>query len=432
MDYKKFTEYFLYFKWLNTQSRHTIESIRLKNLRKIVAFAFENSNFYRKIYSDVGLTREHISSIELKDLPFTNKKILMANFDDVVTDKRLKKRTILQELDAHKHEKVNFFKQYEILRTSGTSGLLGIFPIEIADLSIIAAAVNHFLFSSIDYILHNWKRCKFLNCVVKGPYAGTILSHYSANKLMLDKHLVSITDPLEAILEKVNLLKPDLLAGYSNIIRKIASENLKGTINISPKAIICSGDGVNINDRQVIQEAFGIDPIDYYATTENLFVGFKKGNDYFSILDPLCYVEKGSVTNLINKVFPIINYQTDDHMNFIEDYSENPFTKVILDSQRMEQEMTVINNYGKIIPLNVCIMCSLHVEGLFAYQISKKDETKLLVKVSGQKLGLEERVKRGIMDLLSVQEADKRVTVDIEYFDEIPPDSKTGKFRIIV
>lgn len=432
MDYSKFVHYMLYFKWLKKQPRAIIETTRVRNLREVVSFAFNNSNFYQNLYTQAGIKKEDIPFIQLKDLPATNKKMLMDHFDDVVTDKRLKHEDILSRLNSHKKEKLKFFDKYEILKTSGTSGLLGVYPIEISDLSIIAAAVNSFLFSALDFIFHHWKRCKLMNCVVVGPHAGTVLSHYSANKLMLDKHIVSITDPMEDIVSKLNKLQPDLLTGYSSMMRSIATEQLKGNIQITPKTIICSGDGVNANTRQVIKEAFGVNPIDYYSSTENLFMGFKREKEYFSVLDPLCYIEKGSVTNLINKVFPIINYQTDDMMNFIEDYSEDPFTKIALDTQRTNNEMNVLNNYGKIIPLNICIMCSLHVEGLYAYQISRQGLDKLLVKVSGKRIGLEEKVKKAVTELLAIHEADKIVSIEVQYVEEIPPDPKTGKYKVLV
>ena len=73
-----------------------MQSVKLKNL---VKYAFRHSNFYQKIILDQNIEYEDIDDIDLKDLPTTNKKMIMNNFDEVVTDQNLSKEKVINFID---------------------------------------------------------------------------------------------------------------------------------------------------------------------------------------------------------------------------------------------------------------------------------------------------------------------------------------------
>jgi phenylacetate-CoA ligase len=62
-----------------------------EKLRSLVRYAWRESSFYRDYYSDHGLKETDLGDITVRDLPFTDKEMLMENFDRVVTDAKLRK-----------------------------------------------------------------------------------------------------------------------------------------------------------------------------------------------------------------------------------------------------------------------------------------------------------------------------------------------------
>src|SRR5262249_23108138 len=61
------------------------------------------------------------------DFPLLTKSILMANFDRLVTDRRITKRAVTEFLDRSKDPAEKFLDQFRAMHTSGTSGEVGYF-----------------------------------------------------------------------------------------------------------------------------------------------------------------------------------------------------------------------------------------------------------------------------------------------------------------
>lgn len=430
LHYLNFLQNIAYFKWLIKQSRFKVEEIRLKKLRKTVKFAIENSNFYRELYKEAGINKEDVPSIKLEDLPYTNKKLLMEHFDDVVTDKRLKYQNIVDNLDKFKD--TNFpLMNYEILTTSGTSGVIGVFPVKIEDFAVYGALTPSYLFSAFDFFFKNLRRCRFASCVVIGPRTGFLMSKYLSNNFLTQSYCLSVLDPLDIVVKKLNEIQPDFLGGYASTLGNLALEQLAGRLRIAPKFIISSGDALTDTNKENIQKAFNITPCDLYASTEGMIMGFRQYENFYSIFDPLCYLEKGYVSNLCYRIFPIIRYKIDDELHFIEDYSSNPFTKVKLETLR-SINIKIKNNQGRLIELNSVVLSTLILPGMKAYQFCKTNENSLLIRVIGKGENLKNQVADGVLKFLKAYQADQSVTFEIQIVDNIPIDPKTGKIRSII
>lgn len=70
--------------------------VKEKRLRKIIKYAREHSDYYRKLYE--GIDIEHVN---LNELPPVTKVDLMNHFNDWVTDKSINKEE-LDEFTSHK------------------------------------------------------------------------------------------------------------------------------------------------------------------------------------------------------------------------------------------------------------------------------------------------------------------------------------------
>ena len=92
------------------------ESLRQERLNALVAHAREHSPYYQKLYRNVG------ADFTLTDLPPTDKRTLMTNWNDWVCDRELK----LEDVEAFMKDTDNigrlFRKQYIVFTTSGSTG----------------------------------------------------------------------------------------------------------------------------------------------------------------------------------------------------------------------------------------------------------------------------------------------------------------------
>ena len=101
-------------------SREAILRYQQERLAALVGHAAARSEFYRELYRGIDLS-EPIALETLIDKP-----LVMANFDRLVTDPRLK----LADLQAHlsKLQRDSYYRgEYRVLATAGTSGYRGVF-----------------------------------------------------------------------------------------------------------------------------------------------------------------------------------------------------------------------------------------------------------------------------------------------------------------
>ena len=105
-----------------------------KGLASLVLHARRHSSFYGKLYEGLNFDGE----IDLRSLPITNKRLLMDNFDAVVTDPRVKLDEVRQHLESIRGDEY-FLGEYRVVATAGTSGLRGIFVYDRAAWAIVLA-----------------------------------------------------------------------------------------------------------------------------------------------------------------------------------------------------------------------------------------------------------------------------------------------------
>ena len=81
-------------------SRENLLQRRSLLFRELLAGVWKNSDFYREYYSSHGIREQDIPELPVEHLPFVSKRLLMENFDRMVTDARLKINELERWLDA--------------------------------------------------------------------------------------------------------------------------------------------------------------------------------------------------------------------------------------------------------------------------------------------------------------------------------------------
>jgi phenylacetate-CoA ligase len=102
--------------------RERLERHQRERLNALVSYAVERSPFYRDRFAGLSAT----GHVELAALPTLDKGTMMESFDELVTDRRLRRDALLAHLDGLEHDAL-YFGEYRVMTTSGSSGSKGLF-----------------------------------------------------------------------------------------------------------------------------------------------------------------------------------------------------------------------------------------------------------------------------------------------------------------
>ncbi len=103
-------------------TRSQMLAYQTKKLRNLVRYAWQRSAFYREYYSSHGIKESDLNDVTVRDLPLTDKGLLMEHFDRVTTDPRLRKASLEAFITTPMKDQLRYRGRYIIVHTSGTSG----------------------------------------------------------------------------------------------------------------------------------------------------------------------------------------------------------------------------------------------------------------------------------------------------------------------
>src|SRR5262249_30659932 len=107
-----------------------LDADKERKFRALVRHAHAHSRYYAGIIRDRALD---VETCMPADFPVLTKSILMENFDDIVTDRRITKQAVADFLTRSKDPKDLLFNEFTVMHTSGTSGEVGYFLYAPAD-----------------------------------------------------------------------------------------------------------------------------------------------------------------------------------------------------------------------------------------------------------------------------------------------------------
>lgn len=420
-------------------TREQLLNLQLKKFRQIVKHALTISPFYRDYYAKSGISINDVDDINPRDCPLTDKKMLMENFDQIVSDPDLQYSKLNQFIDQNPDFRKAYLNKYWIVHTSGSTGFGGLYPFSQEEFMLIKIYFLEYLehmnpFGLLTQIFKR-KRVAFFGAT-HGRFAGVTLVG-SSPELLYDRRFFSFLEPIEKIVSELNSFQPDIITGYASSVSQLAEAQLGGFLHIKPERIFCSGDALYTSLRAVIREAFGINPINMYSSTEAPVLAWQANDNSEDLYvgDHMYHIDqvedKVCISNLYLRTLPIIRYLTEDSVEFQENDTERPFSKIRLKNVRTLDTIEVINNHGQTDVIPSIALVVLHVDGLEQFQYWKMPNNTILVKAKGKGENLTERVKAAVMSMLHERRADKVVHIEIEQVDNIPVDQKTGKFKLI-
>ena len=96
------------------------EALREKRLRRLLLHCWDHSAYYHDAWQQEGLTREQLRTCPLTALPAIDKQLLMANYERIVTDRRLTQEALREFAEADSSGL--YAGEYHVVHSSGSTG----------------------------------------------------------------------------------------------------------------------------------------------------------------------------------------------------------------------------------------------------------------------------------------------------------------------
>jgi putative adenylate-forming enzyme len=430
-------------------SEQQIKTIQANRLKMLLRYVLKNSEFYKNYYKKYGITHKRLDSITLKDLPPIDKKIMMDNYDEFVCCPGLKKKEIEKFISTPSNRGKRYKNNYHIIHTSGSTGEIGLFAYSSREWNTVKAMVLSRV-AGMRWRFSRKTKIIFIGAV-DGHYAGISLAQ-SVPKRLYKFMGVPINSPVSEIADIIDKFKPDIISGYSSGVYLLAKLQLNKKINITPEKIICSADPLTLEMRELIKQAFGHDPINFYASSEALSMAAqcvqRNGLHMFSdwhclevVDDKLTPVGTGKygkllLTNLYNYTQPLIRYQMNDEVILSPYRCEcgSPFPVIKNIAGRAEEFLWFEKSDGDKEFIHPLIMAEFHVPGLTRLQVIQPGKNMLLIKavIKGDAKRNIYLMEKRMREILANKDLEYSVNLKIEIVNEIKNDGKTGKFKFII
>ncbi len=432
-----------------TMDHEKVLDIQEKRFRKLLKYVLKNSEFYREYYGDHGINLDNYKNVRIKDIPTIDKSMVMKNYDRLVCREELKKSE-LESFIGDASNKGKLFKgKYHVIHGSGSTGEMGIYVYSEREWAILQSIIiRRVIMGKLNFK----RKIRFLFIgATDGNYAGVSLVR-SSPKFLFDVLLVDINTPIEEIDKKVDIFKPDYIGGYSSGMYILAMAQLQGHINISPKKVICSGDPLTEDIRKLVLDAFGINPVNYYAASEapamaaqcstcNKMHLFNDWHCFEVVDDGYNEVEIGQdgrliLTNLYNYTQPLIRYEMKDRLILGENKCSCSWKFPVIDKicGRQEEFMWFEKESGKEDYIHPSIFTEFFIPNLEKLQVVQQSRSKFLmrVKINGEREQVLADIKKRMNEILSNKGLTDFVDYEVEVVEDIKNDAKTGKYKLVI
>jgi phenylacetate-CoA ligase len=429
------------------ETRAARDAAKELKFRALLRYVQAHSPYYGKIMRERGLD---VNSCGIGDFPLLTKSILMTNFDDIVTDRRVSKQLIADFLSRSTDPKERLFDDLTVMHTSGTSGEVGYFVYSPADFARVRSGSksSRELFRAL--LPGFGRRLRRLRLAFYGATGGHFAGvtgmasmQRGLAKLFVDARAFEVNTPLPAVVAGLNRFEPDVLWGYTTALKMLGDEQRAGRLNIRPAVVAAGGETVTKSDMQFLSAAFGgANALSMYACTEHLMLGISDpGGGSMTLTDDNLlfefYDDHSVITNLFNHTLPLIRYRMSDILQPI-DAPDAPRLRIQNLVGRTEQMPVFVNGAGAKDFISPHIINEIFVKGVTRFQMQITGPASFRFPICVE-AGLDEReraiaaagVRMRLAEILA-QKGLGNVTFETEIVADIPVNERTRKFQLIV
>ena len=280
-----------------------------------------------------------VAGASLEELPTLSKATLMAHFDEIVADPRLRRATVQAHLAGPAATEP--LHGFLVLSTSGSTGEPGIFVMSREELAPWVAALMR--------AMRLFGVTPGMRMAGLGSPSGMHISRHLVAGLLAGQSAsgprTSAATPMPEVVAAFNAYQPEVIPGYTSVLALLAEEQLAGRLRIAPRVIAYAGEVLTPDMRERIHDAWGIEPVSLYSTTEAAILASGPA-DGMHLWEDLAIVEivdadnqpvpggatghRVLVTNLVNCTQPLIRYEISDLVTLAHgpDPGGTPFRRI--------------------------------------------------------------------------------------------------------
>ena len=429
-----------------------IEARQRRRLADLVTFARANSPYYRLLYRSLSQDVDDVAY-----LPVTDKKSLMACYDDWATDRDVTLDHVQEIADNAERTGDYFLGKYTVRATSGTTGFRGIFVTDSRSESVGKAlalrAASAWL--GAGDLLRIAARGGRMGFVVHGSGHG--VASVVATRLRKGRFgrrqfaMFSLQSSLERTVSQLNRFRPAILLSYATEATLLADEQEEGRLEIAPLLVILTGEGLSTKENGRVREAFHTRVVSTYASNECSFMthscpaGWLHVNSDWVVAEPVDQnyravppgVESHTllISNLANRVQPVLRYDIGDRAVLRPDPCTcgSPLPAIRING-RTTEVLYIPTAHGQLRAIPPGAFGDLnHVPGLDTFQIAQTAPTTLRFRFRTRADADPEQVWRSAEDLsrrILVEHKIENVT--FQRADEPPALTPGGKLPRII
>jgi phenylacetate-CoA ligase len=412
-----------------------------ERLTELVRYAAARSPYWREAAAGYDQNDGAAS------LPILDKATMMERYDDIVTDQRVRRDDLLEHVERLRGDEL-YLDRYRAMTTSGSSGRKGLFLYDEPGWTAIGA---QFLYFSA--VIGTRPRIPRLRWAALGGGSPAHMSRRGAQTMDVGLHRMlslPVTLPLPELVQALNRFQPDTMTVYPSMAVLLAGEQLAGRLRLSPRAIITTSELRTPEAAARIEEAFGVRPFDLYGATEGLWAGECEHHDGLHLFEedviaenvdgdghPVPDGEQGArvlVTNLANRVQPIIRLEVSDSMTLTSEPCAcgRTLRRIERISGRSDDVIWLPGADGRPIavhPLQFGVVA--RDREVIEFQVVQEGARLVVLVVGrGDELGLEERIRARLRERLAALGAHD-VGIEVHRRDALER-SPGGKLQIVV
>ncbi|GIF45816.1 phenylacetate-coenzyme A ligase PaaK-like adenylate-forming protein [Asanoa ferruginea] len=423
------------------------------HLADLVAHARANSPYYGELYQDLP---QRVDDPSL--LPVTNKKKLMARFDDWVTDREVTRDQVEAFVANPRLVGHRFLDKYLVTTTSGTSGVRGLFLLDERSTGMETALGSRAagMMGAGDAIRLLARGGRTAILTAPGGHFSTVattarfqLDHPRLGRRM---RVFSIRQPLPELVDELNRFNPAILSGFLGMLTVLAGEQEAGRLRIRPALVIPGGETLTMDLRRRLGAAFGAKVRAAYAATECSFLaigcahGWYHVNSDWAIVEPVDADHRPTppgtlshtvlLSNLVNQVQPFLRYDLGDSVLLRPDPCPcgNVFPAIQVQG-RAADLLTFPTDHGEPVTMSPMLFGTLldRLPDIRQFQLVQTAPATLRVRLKSAGGADPDQVWQTVRGEIAHLFTEQKIAdIALERADEPPQQEPGGKFRRII
>lgn len=420
------------------------KALQQKRLRELVSYAKENSPYFSKLYNNIG------EDFSLSELPVTNKKALMENFDSWLTDRSITRVMVDEFMSDISNVGSLLAGKYLVYTTSGSTGNPCIMLYDESTVNV----------SSAIGVLRSFARAEDMKSFVKsgkktvalfadnGFYLGCGSVRYNLRKMPYKKKIMKTCDvrkPTEEIVSTLNEFQPSMIGCYPTAMEVLAAEQEQGRLNIHPVIIMTGGELLTDPVREHLSRVFGCYVQTNYSCTEGGIMAYECTEKHFHINDDWVILEavdennnpvpfgtqsaKVLLTNLANRICPIIRFEITDRIIMHNEPCKCGNSRPWLTVEGRTDDILIFGDGKRIAPLPLYAVLK-EIHGVDRFQLIQREDNRLELRlIADKKQEAFEAAKKSVENYLSQNSVSAEV-----FLSQEPPsaDPVSGKYKHII